>query len=157
MVKEVDRQMMRRAVLLLLTMATALAAASGAALAGGPTGDEQRASGPTIQAFPGTNGRLAFQSARGASAEMLIMKNDGTGQNFLTLNSAATDDAPAFSPGGNRIDFDSFRTGNREIFVMNSDGSGQKRLTRSRGAETSPVFSPNGKKSHPSSRPTARR
>jgi hypothetical protein len=44
-----------------------------------------------------------------------------------------------------RIAFVSDRDGNEEIYLMDMDGSNQIRLTHDPGADTCPVFSPNGK------------
>jgi len=45
-----------------------------------------------------------------------------------------------------KIAFTSDRDGNHEIYVMNADGTGQVRLTDNHGADSYPVWSPNGKK-----------
>ena len=58
------------------------------------------------------------------SAEIYVMRSDGTGQRRLTRNHAAEGN-PDWSPTGTRIAFD--RSGG--VFVMNVDASGQRRLT----------------------------
>lgn len=45
-----------------------------------------------------------------------------------------------------KIAFTSDRDGNREIYVMNPDGTDQFRLTNSTDSESSPAFSPDGRK-----------
>jgi Tol biopolymer transport system component len=45
-----------------------------------------------------------------------------------------------------KIAFTTDRDGNREIYVMNADGSGLTRLTNDPGADTEPVWSPDGSK-----------
>ena len=58
------------------------------------------------------------------SAEIYVMRSDGTAQRRLTRNHAL-DLNPDWSPTGTRIAFD--RSGG--VFVMNVDASGQRRLT----------------------------
>jgi Tol biopolymer transport system component len=107
-------------------------------------------------AFPGANGRIAFESTRDdidptgcifrfptCDWEIWVMNADGSGQTRLTsppgLNGGAT-----WSPDGARIAFVSLRDGNSDIYVMNADGTGQTRLTISPAADGSPSWSPDG-------------
>lgn len=48
-------------------------------------------------------------------------------------------------PVESKITFYSHRDGNFEIYTMNSDGSNQTRLTSNAAADSSPVWSPNGR------------
>ena len=96
---------------LLITLVTVAGAAVGTAQA----------------AFPGTNGKIAFESNRDGNEEIYVMNADGTNQTNLT-NNAARDYVPAWSPDGSKIAFGSTRDGNDEIYVMNADGSGQVNL-----------------------------
>jgi dipeptidyl aminopeptidase/acylaminoacyl peptidase len=77
---------------------------------------------PSQAAFPGHNGRIAFQSFRDGNYEIYTMNPDGTVQTNVSNNSA-DDDFPAWSPDGTKIAFSSNRDGNSDIYVMNSDGS----------------------------------
>ncbi|MCI0556023.1 MAG: hypothetical protein L0287_34200, partial [Anaerolineae bacterium] len=79
-------------------------------------------------AFPGTNGKITFQSDRDGNLEIYVMNADGSGQIRLT-NNLSVDMQPAWSSDGRKITFLSDRDGNLEIYVMNADGSGQIRLT----------------------------
>ena len=50
----------------------------------------------------------------------------------------------AFSPDGSRIALTLSKDGNPEIYTMSLDGGSLTRITRTRGAETSPSWSPTG-------------
>ena len=96
-------------------------------------------------AFPGANGKIAFETNRDGNFEIYSMNPDGSGQTNLT-NNPADDTIPAWSPDGTKIAFTSFRDGNPEIYSMNADGSGQTRLTNS-PALASPPGRPMGARS----------
>src|SRR5919109_4758803 len=87
------------------------------------------------------------------SAPPYVMSADG-GQPQLLARDAG--DA-AWSPGGHRIAFVSVRDRNGEtcydqcsyhgeLYVMDADGTNAVRLTRDRGDETSPTWSPDGRR-----------
>ncbi len=86
------------------------------------------AAGPVGAAFPGENGKIAFQSNRDGNGEIYTMNAGGTGPVNLT-NHPAHDLEPAFSPDGTKMAFSSTRDGNYEVYTMNADGSGVERLT----------------------------
>ena len=93
---------------------------------------------PAQAAFPGANGKIAFQSGRDGNDEIYKMNPDGTRQRNLT-RSAASDTNPAYSPDGTKIAFRSDRRGNDEIHVMNAlDGSSPKRLTTNVAIDVAP-------------------
>jgi Tol biopolymer transport system component len=105
---------------------------------------------PVRAAFPGINGKIAFQSNRDGNWEIYVMNADGSGQTRLTFNAAA-DTEPAWSPDGSKIAFVSTRdsaVGSSDIYVMNADGSGQTRLTFGGlvggGLGGNPAWSPDG-------------
>jgi Tol biopolymer transport system component len=136
------RSKTKGAVLLALVLGTILATLMG--LAG--TAREADA------AYPGTNGRIAFQSDRTSGIgvdnptgdyEIFSMKKDGTGLKQLTFNTS-DDVTPSYSANGGAIVFASQRDGNKEIYVMNPDGSNQQRITNNTVDDESPTISPDG-------------
>jgi len=98
---------------------------------------------PTI--LPSTHDLIAFVSDRDGSAEIYIMKRDGSGVVRLTYNSFY-DYEPAWSPNGQYIAFVSYREGNYEIYVMNADGSAITRLLNSLPGDRDPVWSPDNQR-----------
>jgi Tol biopolymer transport system component len=112
---------------------------------------------PAHAAFPGANGRIAFNSTRGGNADIYSINQDGSGETRLTDDPAA-DTEPAWSPDGTKIAFvserdpsdpgcDDFETQcNSEIYVMNADGSAETRVTRTITArEFLPTWTPDGR------------
>ena len=59
---------------------------------------------PALAAFPGENGRIAFDSNRDGDFEIFRMNADGSRERRLT-NNDDTDYGAAFSPNGKRIAF----------------------------------------------------
>jgi Tol biopolymer transport system component len=117
---------------------------------------------PAKAAFPGTNGRIAFErdpdGPRGPKdPEIYSINFKGENPKRLTDN-ATGDTGPAFSAdgtkivysGGGRRAWDSYRA---DLFVMKADGSGKTRVTKERqipGAQKAddlqPSFSPSGRR-----------
>jgi len=100
---------------------------------------------PAPAAFPGVNGKIAFESDRDGNYDIYVMNADGSDQVSLT-DSSGYNLNPAWSPDGRKIAFESFRDGNPEIYVMNADGSNQTRLTYDEAADNQPAWSPDGSK-----------
>jgi TolB protein len=96
-------------------------------------------------AFPGVNGKIAFERGGYGFEDIYTMNADGSNQINLTKNFAQNRN-PAVSPDGLKIAFESNRDGNREIYVMNTDGSNLVRLTNNPAADDHPVWSPDGSK-----------
>ena len=96
--------------------------------------------------FPGTNGRIVFQSNRhGGVAELYSMNPDATDVRRLTWNAVA-DRLPRFSPDGSRIVFARTVAGiDQDIWIMNADGSGERQLTSGSARDDAPVFTRDGK------------
>ncbi len=105
--------------------------------------------------------KIAFTCFRDGNDEIYVMNADGSGQTNLTNNSAYDNyfSPPAWSPDGTRLAFESWRdepdpdhclypsnSCNTEIYVMNADGSGQTNLTNNSSGDSSPAWSPDGKK-----------
>jgi Tol biopolymer transport system component len=99
---------------------------------------------PALAAFPGANGRIAFQ---GGDFEIHAMEPDGSATANLT-GSAGTEFQPAWSVDGSKVAFGKLGAGSRaEIHVMNADGSAQTPLTSAGTIEASaPAWSPDGRK-----------
>ena len=77
---------------------------------------------PAGAAFPGKNGKIAFQ----CGAEICTMNPNGQAVDTLTNNSVG-DFAPAWSPGGGKLAFVSARDDAKgEIYTMNADGQGSR-------------------------------
>ncbi len=88
------------------------------------------------------------------AAEIYIMDADGGNQRNLT-NHPARDSSPSWSPDGKRIVFVSDRDGHvhakrgsptSEIYVMDADGGNPQNLTNSPFHDSSPSWSPDGKR-----------
>jgi len=97
---------------------------------------------------------LAFVSnLTGGDEIYLVTLEDGTPVN-LTKRPDANDFLPVWSPSGQQIVFVSDRAGTevaiqeleQDIFVMAPDGSEVTRLTDAQGRDTSPNWSPDGRK-----------
>ena len=85
-------------------------------------------------AFPGSNGKIVFQTNRDGSAEIYTMNSDGTNRIDLTRTSAE-DTTPRWSADGRRIAFVSNRDGNDEILTMEANGGDVRQLTFTTGIE----------------------
>jgi TolB protein len=101
--------------------------------------------GPASASFPGTNGRIVFQSTRaGGPPELYSMRADATDIQRLTWN-GVIDRLPRYSPDGSRIVFTRQVAPNDwNIWVMNADGSGERELTSGPGLDGEPVFTADG-------------
>ena len=96
--------------------------------------------------------RIAFGSNRDGNGEIYVMAADGGNLRRLTNNSDG-DWNPSWSPDGKRIVFTSKRDGHfmhgiptDEIYVMDANGRNQQNLTNNPSYETSPSWSPDGKR-----------
>jgi Tol biopolymer transport system component len=97
---------------------------------------------PAGAAFPGTNGKVVFNSDRSAGPGLYTITPGGTATRIP--GTASGDDHAAWSPDGSRIAFMSGSTTNKEISVMNADGTGRRQLTATTVAEQEPAWSPDG-------------
>ena len=103
---------------------------------------------PAGAAFPGKNGKLAFDSflPGQADSEIVTLSYDPNGGTTpedpdppLT-NNTAQDGGAAWSPDGSKIAFER----DSELWVMNSDGTKQTRLTNNGLIDSNPTWSPDG-------------
>ncbi len=105
-------------------------------------------------AFPGENGKIAFDTNRDGNWEIYSMNADGTAKTNLTNSppdanlggASGFDRYPDWSPDGKRIAFQSYRDGDYEIYVMNADGTAQTNLTNATTWDMNPAWSPDGTK-----------
>jgi Tol biopolymer transport system component len=99
---------------------------------------------PAHAAFPGTNGRIVFDTAFSGRPQIYTIRPDGTGRRQLThVAKGHAVSSPEFSPGSTRIVF----TIDEQIWVMNADGSAQHQLTHQAGfLDHNPSWSPDGHK-----------
>ena len=97
--------------------------------------------------------QIAFVSHRDGNPEVYVMDIDGNNPRNLT-NNPGKDWSPSWSPDGERIAFRSNRDGHflnnvipaYEIYVMDADGGNQLNLTKNPSDDSSPSWSPNGKR-----------
>ena len=113
---------------------------------------------PAKAAFPGTNGRIAFEGYRvfdvspegntTEAPEIITVRPDGTGMKQLTQASGSSD--PDFSPDGTKIAYSgspSIVEIYEDIYVMARSGKGKKALTDTDDRnEWGPAWSPGGTK-----------
>ena len=96
-------------------------------------------------AFPGNNGKIAFQSFRDGNVAIFTVNPDGSELTKLT-SGLADDEVPSWSPDGSKIVFVSDRDGNFEVYSMNAEGNAQTRLTNNASDDEFPTWSPDGSK-----------
>ena len=96
-------------------------------------------------AFPGTNGKIAFESDRDTAAGEIYSITPGGSATRLTFSNGSSD--PAYSPDGSRIAFISAKPGGtRQVWVMNADGSNPRQITNTNTTKQEPTWSPDGTK-----------
>jgi Tol biopolymer transport system component len=100
--------------------------------------------GPAQAAFPGSNGRIVFDTAFSHRPQIFTIRADGTGLRQLThVAKGHAAGSPEVSPDGTRIVF----TVDGQIWVMKADGSAQQQLTGQAGfVNQQPSWSPDGRK-----------
>lgn len=101
--------------------------------------------------FPGSNGKIAFETTRDGASQVWVMDPDGGNPVSLTPTIPGSGlppfaGEPSWSADGSKIAFAQKFDGSLEIFVMNADGSGQTRLTNHIADDEEPSFSPDATK-----------
>ncbi|MCH8815613.1 MAG: PD40 domain-containing protein [Chloroflexi bacterium] len=94
-------------------------------------------------AYPGGNGRIAFESSGDGDVEIYTMNPDGSSVLQLTFNEAFDGEAN-YSADGARIAFSSDQAGAFDIWTMDSDGSNRTNLTDDSALDFSADWSPDG-------------
>jgi Tol biopolymer transport system component len=108
--------------------------------------------GVALTAFPGENGRIAFDSDRdGPDADIWTINPDGSDPLNLTADSTGEDLLAAWSPDGERVAFTRDTDGlqgleDSEIWLMRADGSRQKQITDNAEYDLEPAWSPSGRR-----------
>jgi Tol biopolymer transport system component len=95
--------------------------------------------GPAGAAFPGANGKIAFQ--RGSSTPQIYVSDSVT---VTPLTSVGANGQPTWNQNGRKIAFTSSRGGNSNIWAMNPNGSGQTPLTEHPLSDADASWSPTG-------------
>jgi hypothetical protein len=96
--------------------------------------------GPASAAFPGINGKIAFERNG-----QITVKDPGDLTGGVALTNTGNNSDPAWSPDGLKLAFTSDRgTGTLQIWTMNADGTGQTQLTFEAGDASEPAWSPDG-------------
>jgi len=98
-------------------------------------------SNPPAQAFPGSNGLIAFTRATSQESDIAVVRPDRTGFTTLIRNA----ENPAWSPDGRLVAFDrKTARGDWDLFVANADGSDQRQLDHPGANEYKPSWAPDG-------------
>ncbi|MEA2522225.1 MAG: TolB protein [Actinomycetota bacterium] len=92
--------------------------------------------------FPGSNGLIAFSSAKAGHFGIWTVHADGSSLTEL-MPTQGLPGGLAFSPNGKKIAFD--RGGlHTDLWVMRADGTGAHRITFGPADDTEPTWSPDG-------------
>ena len=95
-------------------------------------------------AFPGANGRIAFDSNRRGLEHVFTINPDGTGETQVTFG-AGNEETARISPDGARIVFNSDAGGNVNVYQVNIDGSGLTRCTTDPAVDGGAFWAPDSK------------
>ena len=87
--------------------------------------------------------RIAWQSGPPGTADLLVMRADGSGKRLLVGGNGDHAD-PAWSPDGARIAFASTRAGRRQLWSVAAAGGDPEPLAQVPGRVWAPAWSPDG-------------
>ncbi len=101
---------------------------------------------PAKAAFPGQNGRIAFESGPSATQEIFFMNGNGAGvRPFTALPAITMAGSPAWSADGLKVAFAGTVGGAAGIYAMRFDGTALVQIT-SGASDARPAWSPDGTK-----------
>jgi Tol biopolymer transport system component len=102
---------------------------------------------PAEAAFPGANGKIAYEYDTSSEQEIYAMDAEPFGDH-TKISDGYDDSEPAWSADGQQIAFTSDRDGDYDIYVMDTDPSTKDttRITKNDTWDDSPDWSPNGNK-----------
>src|SRR5919197_6124074 len=95
--------------------------------------------------FPGTNGKIVFDSAVAPTPRQIFSMNANGGGRLQLTNDPAGGYFASGSPDGRKIAFTRCAA-DCDIYVMNADGSDETDLTNNSAADVRPAWSPDSKK-----------
>ncbi len=102
--------------------------------------------GVALAAFPGENGRIAFQSTAGGPSHLAVVDPDGAGVRPLPFATAQAAE-PAWSPDGTRIAFAAGNAGGLRLWIMDFFTGNSTPLTQNNTvSDNEPAWSPDGSK-----------
>lgn len=85
-------------------------------------------------------------SRGGADGDVWVMDADGANPRALIATPGSDERYPVLSPDGTRLAFTSDRAGQVDVYVTGADGSAPRRLTTDPGGDSSPSWSPDGRR-----------
>lgn len=98
------------------------------------------AAAPVRAAYPGVNGKIAFESERAGEPDIWVMNGDGSNPVNLTADLDGYSHTPSFSADGRRIVF----VFNGKLATMNADGSDRRITGVNASVYSGPIFTPDG-------------
>ncbi len=98
---------------------------------------------PAGAAFPGANGRIAFDAAIDLDYDLYVVNPSGTRMRRM-FDTPSNEYEPAWSPDGSRVAFSGDRSGTRDIYAADPDGTGLLQLTSGTATDFDPAWSADG-------------
>ena len=98
---------------------------------------------PAGAAFPGANGRIAFDAAIDLDYDLYVVNPSGTRMRRM-FDTPSNEYEPAWSPDSSRVAFSADRSGTRDIYAADPDGTGLLQLTSGTATDFDPAWSADG-------------